>query len=338
MSSIDNMHDAWYHIPMKLIETLKNIILTHSEPRYRDRRSFYASELTKDARDLFWRLTGVPETNPSDLVSKIRMGLGSAIEGYIVQQLKAGSLYGLKFLGTQIPIGGSEPVKVDGYLDGLVEDEQGNKYVIEVKSKWGWGASFFMRDLDPGESYMAQMGYYLRDLSAKGVTNKGIFIFVPIGDDTFGDLVAIYCEYDSTTDTVRAYSSENTQGETRPLNISLQLGPVLQKLKDTEGYVQRNELPPVDKQYKYPLTPDVLAAASDAAIKKAAANEKVLGDWEISYSSFKAMHMQLQGTAGGYSEDELALLNEELGKREAAKRAASNAKRAATIAAKKRSA
>jgi hypothetical protein len=321
---------------MKLVNTLKRVIMEHQAPRYRDRRSFYASELSKDARDLYWRLTGEPETNPSDLKSKIRMGLGNKIEQYVVDQLTHGGMFGLTFLGTQIPVGISDPVNIDGYLDALVQDKNGKKYVLEVKSKWGWGASFFMRDLDPGESYMAQMGLYLKDLSEKGVTDEGIFLFVPIGDDTFGDLVAIYCKYDSTTEVVSAYKSENSEGEERTLGISLHLRPLLNKLVMVQECVKNGTLPEVDKQYKYPVTPEMLAAASSSDIKKAAAGEKVIGDWDISYSSYKALHMKLQGTGGGYSEEEFAMLNEENGKREAAKRAATNAKRAATIAAKKK--
>lgn len=312
--------------------------MNHSEPRYRDRRSFYASELAKDARDLYWRLTGVEETNPSDLKSKIRMGLGNKIEEYVVDQLKNGALFGLQFLGTQIPVGISSPVNVDGYLDGLVQDKNGKKYVVEVKSKWGWGASFFMRDLEPGDNYMAQMGLYLMDLSAKGVTDEGIFLFVPIGDDTFGDLVAIYCKYNPATTTVTAYRSENSAGEERPLNFSLNMTPLLNKLVAVQEHVKNGTLPPVDKQYKYPLTPEVLAAARDSDIKKAAAGEKIIGDWDIAYSSYKRLHMELQGGITGYTEEEMQLLAAENAERETRKRASANAKRAATIAAKKRSA
>lgn len=277
------------------------------------------------------------ETNPPDFKSKVRMALGNKIEEYIVELFQNGSLFGLTYLGTQIPIGGSDPVKVDGYLDALVQDKAGNKYVVEVKSRWGWGATFFSRDRDPGESYLAQIGYYLRDLSQKNVTNQGMLLFVLIGDDTFGEMIAMKCKYDEQTDTVTAYESESTEDENpRPHNYSLKLTPILEKLKAVEGYVQRNELPPVDKLYKYPLTPENLAAARDSDIKKAVEGSKVIGDFEISYSSYKRLHMELQGGQLGYTEEEMQLLAAEHSVRETRKRAASNAKRAATIAAKKK--
>ncbi len=321
---------------MKLVSTLKKVIMEHQAPRYRSRRAFYASEVAKDARDIYWSLTGEPKTNPSDLLSKIRMELGSGIEAVVVKWLQAGTVFGLKFLGTQIPIGGSDPVPVDGYLDGLVEDEQGNKYAIEIKTKWGWGAFFFSKERDVGENWLAQMGYYLRDLNEKGITNKGIFLVLPFADESFGDLIAVYCRYDAATDTVIAYESQSANDETpRPHNFRVAMKPLLDKLVMVQECVKNGTLPPVDKVYKYPLTPEVLAEAKDSDIKKALEGTKVIGDFEIGYSDYKQLHMQLQGGAE-YTEAELQLLAAENMERETRKRAATNAKRAATIAAKKK--
>lgn len=324
---------------MKLMSILKQAITNERSPRYRDRRAFYASELTKDARDLFWSLTGEPATNPSDLVGSIRMGLGNAIEGWVIDQLKQGHLFGLRLVGSQIPVGGSDPVNVDGYLDALVEDANGNKHVVEIKTKWGWGGTFFARDRNPGDNYMAQMGYYLRDLDSKGITNTGVFLFVPFSDDTFGDIIAIFCEYDRDTGIVSAYSSQGLyEEEPRPLDISLNINAMLEKLKLVEEHVKAGTLPPVDKQHKYPVTTEMLSTARESDLKKALEGNKVIGDWEISYSAYKNKHIELQGTSGGYSEEELSLIAAELEQRAVAKKASANAKRAATIAAKKRSA
>lgn len=317
------------------MDVLKQAILNDRTPRYRDRRAFYASELTKDARDLFWSVTGEPPTNPTDVVGAIRMGLGNAIEGWVVDQLKQGHLFGLRLIGTQVSVGGSEPVNVDGYLDALCEDAAGNKLVVEIKTKWGWGGTYFARERNPGDNYMAQMGYYLRDLQAKGITNRGVFLFVPFSDDTFGDIIAIFCEYNNGV--VKAYASQGLyEEEPRPLGISLNIDAVLAKLAAVEQHIKNGTLPPVDKQHKFPVTPKMLSEARESDLKKALEGNKVIGDWEISYSSYKNKHIELQGTSGGYSEEELSLIAAELEQRSVAKRAAANAKRAATIAAKKK--
>jgi hypothetical protein len=306
---------------MKLMDKLREFLTQYEDARHRDRRAWYASEITKDARDLFWRRTGVPETNPGDIIGKLRMGGGKAIEKWLMYDvLGKMHFFGLHIVGSQTKIGGSEPVAIDGDLDGLLVeregDEYGQPYVLEIKTKWGYGAKLFCDSRDPGEAYMSQMGYYLRDLSSKGVTNRGMFLFMPMGDSTFGDLILISCKYDAATDTVTAYESQSIHEEApRPLDISFAMGPALQRLKELEGYIERNELPPADKQYKYPLTPELLDSLSDSNLRAAAKNEKVIGDWSISYSDYKYLHIKEQGGVSGYTQEELDLLNNELAKR-----------------------
>lgn len=305
---------------MKLLKHIKTFFANPTSDRYRDKRAWYASELTKDARDIYWRATGEQGKQP-DLLGSMRMGLGNAIEAYIVNDVIAKAhFFGLHVLGTQTTIGSSAPVNVDGRLDALLVEREGDTfgtpYVLEIKSKWGYGASLVAANHEPSTDHLAQLGYYLRDLSSKGVTSEGILLYVPFADKAFGDLVAVYCKYDSATDTVRAYGSQSVyEEEMREMDISLQIQPLLDRMKTIEGYIERKELPPAESQYKYALTPEFLDSVSDSQLRAAAKNERVLGDWAILYSDFKELHVKHQGGVFGYTQAELDILNRELAKR-----------------------
>ncbi len=299
-----------------LIEKIVKAATSEEELRFRDRRAFYASELTKDARDLFWSLRGEKETDPTDFVGHMRMGIGKAIEMMLVNQfLSKLEGQGLKFLGGrggQIKIGLSDP-NVDGDLDGLLQDlKTGKKYVLEIKTKNGFGADKFMTSFDPEEAYLAQMGVYLKDLDAKGVTNEGIFLFLLISDSNYGEMVQIKCRYDRGEDTIYAYeASTRTLPQPRGLAYSLKIGPLLERLKVIQKAAIQDELPPATYKYKYDLTPEYVASLSDYNLEAALSGKKILGDWQIRYSRYFKKHLQVTGDTREYTEGELMILRGE---------------------------
>lgn len=299
-----------------LVERIRRFFAEYKAPRFRDRRGTYASGLMQNARDLYWSLSGEKETNPTDLVGNLRMLVGKAIERELTEQvIRNLHWFGLHAYGgaEQIPIGGSNP-EVDGYLDGLLVERSADgrfdkPWVLEVKVKNGYGADLFKQDCDPGPEYLAQMGYYLKDLNAKKVTARGIFLFILNSDKSMGEMIEIECEYDEATDTVRAYRATHIDGSApRALDYRLEMGPVLKRIELIKQAVQKGVLPPSEHRYKHPLTPEFIASLSDAQLKKAIDGEKVLGDWQISYSRYKNKHVEAEGTCLGYSDAERALL------------------------------
>jgi hypothetical protein len=304
-----------------LVERIRRFFAEYSKPRYRDRRGFYASGLLSDARDLYWEATKQKATNPTDYVGHLRMLIGKAIETELTNKVLANlHFFGLHMVGAgeQIPIGGSSPA-VDGYLDGLFVERQGDNFgkpwVLEIKVKNGYGANLFVKDMNPGDEYLAQLGYYLRDLNSKGVTDRGIFLFILNSDANMGEMVEIECNYDAASDEVRATKATFISGATHSINFSLKLTPVLERLQMIERCVKAGALPPVEKVYKHVLTPDYLASMSDNQLKVALKGEKVHGDWQVSYSKFKNLHVKEQGTVLGYTPQELTLLAEEYKRR-----------------------
>jgi hypothetical protein len=208
---------------------------------------------------------------------------------------------------------------VSGKLDGLIVERRGDEFsprpwVLEIKTKYGAGADFFLRDVNPGPEYLAQMGSYLKRASEAGITDRGLFLFVLISDKNLGEMWEIQCEYkDGIVSTTKAMSM--LSGETREVSYSLDLNQTLERVKSIQDAADAKVLPPVDKVYKYELTDERLSGMSDANLYKALNGEKVFGDWQISYSSYKDKHLQEQGVALGYTNEELQRIHDEYKRR-----------------------
>lgn len=303
---------------MNLVAIIKRVFLEYKRPRYRDNRGWYASALTSNARDLYWKATGEPETNPTDIVGHCRMLAGKSIEeGLTKYVLENTHWFGIhSYGGEQISVGGSNP-SVNGYLDGLLVERKGDTFgtpmVMEVKLKTGYGAEMFKQSYDPGENYLAQLGYYLRDLSEKGITNQGFFLFFLASDKSWGEMVQVDCHYENGV--VYATKARHIDGTEKDINFSLELDPILERLRGLEEAIEKKELPPAEHFYKKPLTPELVAGLSDAHLRKAIKGEKIIGDWQIAYSSYKDKHIELEGSSREYTESELQILKDELKRR-----------------------
>ena len=304
---------------MRLIAAIKKFYEEFKEPRYRDRRAFYASELTANSRDLFWSLTGVRETNRGDITGRMRMDFGKWIEEGITKKVLANlHWFGIHAYTSQIPVGSSDPIAVDGYLDSLLVQRDGDKmgqpYVLEIKTKWGFGADLFLRNIEVPTENLAQMGLYLKDLSEKGVTSKGILLYVLFSDANLMDMVQVDCSYDGATNTVSAesYIRLGKGGElaSGPVGATLELGPLFEKLQKIKECVKTGTLPASEHQYKKPLTPEFIDSLSDYKLKAMINGEKIEGDWQIRYSRYFDLHLQHEGSSREYTPDEIALLSE----------------------------
>lgn len=302
---------------MNLISILKqHAVAEGRRPRFRDRRGHYASSALSCLRDQYWAMTGEKETDPSDFIGTMKMLVGSAIEAGLVKELLSDlHWYGIHLRGTQVYVGGSNP-SWDGALDALVWTEKDGHYVLEIKTKSGFGADLLWEKLDLSPEYMAQLGLYLSDLHAKGITNRGALLYVLLSDKHFGDLIQVHAEYDAETD--RCYFSHaiRSDGTERTIGKYSDLKPIRARWLELDRRVATKECPPKgDYQYKYPLTPEFLATVSDAQLRKAASGEAVLGDWQPKYSRYKSKALKVDGTALGYTDEELAILKQEYRRR-----------------------
>ena len=281
-------------------------------PRLRDRREHYASSIMSDLRDQYWALTGEPETNPSDTAGRVKMFLGNAIEKELKDEILSNlHFFGLHLLGTQVPAGLDNP-NFNMYYDAVVTERDGakwgKKYILEVKSKSGIGADMFMRSFDPGDSYMAQMALYLHTSHLKGLTDEGIFIFVPLSNDTIGDIVAIYCKYDPSTRFITAHYATTLSGHEQKINFIFNVDLAIERAKLIDTAVKNKQEPAGEFIYKFPLNEDYLKNVSDFQLEKAAKGNVVLGDWQVKYSRWKDKILKQENIEPGYSKAELEIL------------------------------
>ena len=298
---------------------LVRLIYKHAEsassPRFRDRRAFYASQAMADRRDLYWELTGEKPTDPIDFLGKAKMMVGSGVEHQLVKEyIEQLHWYGVHSRGSQIPVGSSNP-NIDGNLDGLLYEKKADgkfiPFVLEIKTKSGYGADMFYNQPVPTDEYMAQLGLYLKDLHEKKVTSRGCFLYVLLSDKHFGKLVQVDCHYDAESNSIFATKASYSDGEERQLDVQFNLQQVFDRLKELEKHVADKVPPKPDYQYKYPLSPEMLAEQSDYTLKAMLQGHKILGDWQPRYSKFLTKNIAFDNIERGYSDEEMQMIRKE---------------------------
>jgi len=246
------------------------------------------------------------------------MLVGNAVEtGIVNSMLSKLHFVGWHIIGTQVPVGGSNP-NWDGYLDLLMakKTETGwEKFVVEIKTKSGYGANMFFEKPEPSPEYMTQIGLYLRDLSKKGVTNNGLFLYILLSDDNFGELVSVYCSYNSETDTVTASHFERGNGTNGQLNVSLNLTQALERWVLLDEHLRTNTVPSGEYKYKYDLTPEFLREVPDAKLKRIVEGTLIMGDWQPVYSRYKDLQLEVDKIVPERTDEERALARAEYRRR-----------------------
>jgi hypothetical protein len=301
-----------------LLQAMQAMVTQTDRVNYRDRRAHYASGNLTCLRDQYWQWKKEPETNPTDFLGSMKMMVGNAVEDGIVKNLLSRLHFiGWHIIGTQVPVGGSNP-NWDGYLDVLMaqKTEAGwDKFVVEIKSKSGFGADLFWQKPEPSPEYMTQLGLYLRDLYTKGVTDNGLFLYLLLSDSHFGEFVSVYSQYDPKTDSVICTHAERSDGTSYSLDTSLCLTGALERWRVLDKHLANNTVPAGEYQYKYPLTPETLREIPDAKLKKIAEGSIIFGDWQPMYSRFKNKQLELDNIVPERTEEERNLARAEYRKR-----------------------
>lgn len=301
------------------MQKMRSILERGDRVNFRDRRGHYASGNLACLRDQYWGWKKEPETNPTDIKGAMKMLIGSAIEdGLVKAVLSKLSFFGYHLRGTQVPVGGSNPAW-DGYLDGLLakqnEDGKWEQFVVEIKTKSGFGADLFYRNPEPSPEYMTQIGLYLKDCHEKGVTNKGLFVFVLLSDSTIGNIVLINVHYDASTNTAHATDWINSDLQTGNLNTSIDLTVSLERWNRLNRHIAEGTVPAPEYKYKYPLTEESVRELSDAKLKKIIEGAIVHGDWQPLYSRYKNKQLEADGLTPERTEEELQVARSEYKRR-----------------------
>lgn len=301
---------------VNLIEMSENAFNGATRPRYRDRRGFYASSALVCRRDLYWQITGIPITNPTDFWGSLKMLAGDGIEHVFFKRI-FGQLASQGWIleGDQVSVGGSSPCW-DGLLDGLlrkVGTEQ--RHVIEFKTKSGNGASYMAKYPSPSDDNLAQLGLYLRDLSEKGVTNEGSLYYVLLNDANFGQIIQIPCVYNEMTKKVHALRCIMMDGSTRPCKSECDTEMIYSRWRDVEAAIAAGAEPPGDYKYMYEITAQSLKQPSDSMLKKIGDGEAVWGDWRVAYSRYKNLQLERDHLPLSRTMEEIKMVKNEYYKR-----------------------
>ena len=190
-------------------------------------------------RNIFYRATNQPETNPKKMSTKLQAGFGDAIHGWLLSKLQKS-----KKLTIQSESAGKVTVEpltniVSFRLDGLVT-YQGDMGGLEIKTSQNFGLARMLKKGGPRPYDILQVMTYF-------ATNPLIrwFALVYVCRDT-----GFWVEYHMWRDPKTGkFMLEGIYPEKQPESIEgLTFEGVVDRWKAVEAYVANKELPPRDYQ------------------------------------------------------------------------------------------
>lgn len=255
----------------------------------REKSAFYASDFGKPDLDLYFSLTGEEPSNPLKWQDTLRMGAGKGAEEAMLRALKDSGVVDENYSQKENGRVDMERhgVSIHGYIDAITKDG----FPMEIKTinnKNYFGVKRY-QDGTPRENYVGQLAIYMDFL---GVEKGILFVSTIDGINNFwfeckrnGD---IFTCGKTTIDLHREYSRWS---QLKVECIDLGIKPYLFQYR-----------------YKHPIEEIDWNTVSKSDISKARNGNKVLGDWQISYSPWKDKIIALQGDTVGYSPEEIEFI------------------------------
>lgn len=263
--------------------------------RSQERTGIHASDFGKSSLDLYFRMTGVEQTNPPMWYDKLKWGAGLGVEKELLQVLKDSNIVPEEY---DQDVHGVISKEIDGvlftgHMDGNTSLDQ-TGYPIEIKSinnKNAWDIKKYEEN-NPRENYVGQLAMYMY------LTNVDTgYLFVASIDG----LNRFFFECKDIGG--GKYRCGNTT-----VDISSEVRRLIKLYKDN---VLTNTLPDIfEYRYKYNIHEIDWTTVPKDKISKARNNKAVIGDWQIQYSGWKDKIVELQGETLGYTIDELAIITE----------------------------
>jgi len=251
------------------------------------------------------------------------MLMGDAIERQLVSAVYTQMVVDGYIVKTQVQIGGANPLEGatrpwHGYLDLQVAKREGNtwvKFPIEIKTKSGFGARMFWERPAPDKSYMMQIGLYLHELHRQEGITDGLFHYILLSDDHFGDNVFVHVRYNPGNHTINAHFFERSDGTSGKLAVEYNVMEAFERFRRLDRALETGVVPEPEYQYKYSLTPDLLRSLSDNQLKKLMDGTAIIGDWQPLYSRYKNLQFEVDNITPERSDEEKALARSEYRRR-----------------------
>ena len=252
----------------------------------REKNAFYASDYGKPLLDLYFGFIGTPPTNPPKWYETLKWGAGNGVEKAILDIFKSNGIvqedYDQKEHG-RIEIQ-REGVRINGYIDAKKKDGT----PIEVKSINNanrFDVLKYERN-QPRENYVGQLSIYM---DALGMDIGNLFVSSIDGLNIFW----FDCKKDGL---------QFTCGETK-VDLDKEYKRWAKLYNDN---VLNKTLPDIwEYRYKTPVEKIDWRSLSATDISKARNGAKVIGDYQISYSPWKNLIIEMQGDSLGYTQKEL---------------------------------
>lgn len=257
------------------------------------RSGIHCSDFGKFSLDLFFRMTGVPATNPPQWYDKLKWGAGLGVEKEMLQVLKDSGIvppeYEQDTHGVITKV--IDDVEISGHMDGNTSlDKTG--IPIEIKSINNankWDIKKYEQN-KPRDNYVGQLSMYMY------LTNSDLgHLFVASVDG----LNRFYYECKKIGD--GKYKCGDVE-----VDVKTEIDRLIKLYKEN---VLLNKMPDIfEKRYKYPVAEIDWSKIPADKISKARNNKAVIGDWEIQYSPWKDLIVELQGETIGYTPEELEII------------------------------
>lgn len=253
--------------------------------------AFWASDYGKALFDVWANFKQIPKTNPTMWFDTLKMAAGKGVEMAMLKVLQESGIvaedYSQETAG-RIDVE-REGVRITGYVDAITLDG----CPIEIKSINNANEYDIARyeRREPKENYVGQLAIYLDALDKE----KG-YLFVSSVDG----LHRFW--FDCQKIGYRKYKC----GE-----IIVDLDIQYKKWAEFyKTYVLGDQEFEPDYVYKYDIDKVDWKSLSAYAIGQARNNKKVIGDWQVSYSPWKNLIIEKQGTSLGYTDQELERIKE----------------------------
>lgn len=148
---------------MKFLDSFDRYLL--ADDRW-DRRSHYASDVSACRRELYFKWTGEPYSDPPNAGARLKMAFGKGAENIIGAGLKWMQQKGeIKGYASQVKYEAHLPelkYPVGIRLDFVIEQTDDPPLILEIKSAYGRGIKEIQKDGRPRDDHLMQIFLYLQ--------------------------------------------------------------------------------------------------------------------------------------------------------------------------------
>lgn len=277
---------------------LDSAALLEKEEDYQGKKktSFWASESEVMAFDIYHRWKGTTPTNPITeeklMMLKMRKLTEEAVvglmrrSGFVIERLTNAERCLIEW--------GEHKTPISGYPDlGVGIDKE--EIVVEIKTYYGNHQDSEIRNGRVKTSYLKQLAMYMYYFKLP----HGILLLINQGTG----LRTEFELYNEGKNPYHFICPDNT--------MEINLKDTFERFEKiwVENILTDKE-PEIEYQYKYDIHKIDWGTTSSSKISKARQNKAVIGDWQVTYSDFKNLIVEKQGTCLGYSKEELAYIKE----------------------------